>query len=129
MRRLVVEADPTFEPAWKEWQFLWGQEPNPLEYNCLSDFAEHLIRQLERGETAHFDAVFGVVERWCNEGERYVREAATIGLLEDLQKTKLHTQTKPCDFEPWLRPTSREQWNKVNRFWSEGFAISDVDED
>lgn len=129
MLRLVVEADPTFETAWKEWQAYWGHEPNPLYYLCLSDLARHLTSQIERGDTARFDGVFDVIERWHKEGEHYVRKAATIGLLEGLQNTKIHTQTKPSDFEPWLRPRSREQWDKLNGFWSGGSVISDVGQD
>jgi len=54
-------------------------------YLALGDFAWHLIGMLERGETASLPAVFAAVERLHAEGEHYVREAATVGLLEALQ--------------------------------------------
>jgi hypothetical protein len=91
----------------------------------LADLAHHLIGQLEAGATNRFEAVFDVVERWHVEGDDYVREAATVGLLEDLQNASLHTATSPDDFVPWLRPETRRWWQKVDAFWSEGKLIAD----
>ena len=102
----------------------WSSEPAPPYYIALSILARHLIATLDRGETTRFSAVFDVVERWHVEGDKYVRDAATVGLLEDLQNTNLHTRTQPSDFEPWLRPVSRKFWDKVNRFWSHGEIIT-----
>ena len=88
--------------------------------------ARRLIEQLAHGETARFNAVFDVVERWHLDGDQYVREAATIGLLEDLQNLSLPTRTRPSDFEPWLRPVTKKAWDKVEHFWSKGEPITDV---
>ena len=87
-------------------------------YPVLAGLARHLVAQLERDDTAHFDAVFNLVERWNVEGDRYVQEAATIGLLEDLQNGYLHGMTQSMDFEPWLGPESRSLWKELNLFWS-----------
>ncbi len=125
MLLLLVEVDPTFEATWLEWVAEWANETAPPDYIVLCSLAYHLIAQLERGETARFPAVFDVVERWHVEGDKYVRDAATIGLLEDLQNTNMHKRTQPSDFEAWLRPVSRKFWDKVNRFWSHGELITD----
>jgi hypothetical protein len=69
--------------------------------------------------------VFAVVERWHVEGDSYVREAATIGLLEDLQNENLHSSTVPKDFEVFLGPESLKWWRKVERLWAEGEIVSD----
>ena len=52
-----------------------------------------------------------------------MQEAATIGLLEDLQNEGLHKTTRPADFECWLRPVSRKFWDKVEKFWRDGTPI------
>lgn len=126
MMQLLIEAEPKFEPAWRAFVNEWEGEAKLPLYPALADLARYLIRQLTRGEIARFDTVFDVVERWHTDGDRYVREAATFGLLEDLQNTNLHTRTRPSDFEPWLRPVSKEWWDKVEHFWSKGEPITNA---
>ena len=126
MLRLLIEVEPTFEPVWQAFVNEWEYEAEPPIYLVLTDLARHLIEQLSGGETARFGAVFDVVECWHTHGDQYVREAATIGLLEDIQNNNLHTRTRPSDFEPWLRPVSKKAWDKVELFWSEGEPITDI---
>ena len=116
----MLEADPGFAPVYAEFLEDYGDEPELPEYLALADFARHLIARLETGDTAGFDAVFDVVERWHIDGNAYVREAASIGLLESLQNGHLHRTTRAADFERWLRPESRKWWGFVERYWSEG---------
>ncbi|WP_018428669.1 hypothetical protein [Hoeflea sp. 108] len=114
----MLEADPGFQDAWNTFSDKWRDHLEPPFYLALNALARHLIARLEAGDTASFDAVFDVVERWHVEGDDYVREAATIGLLEDLQNTKLHMSTDPAAFRPWLRPESLLWWEGVEDFWA-----------
>jgi hypothetical protein len=114
----LLEADPSFSNRWHAFVEEWRDEPDELpQYLALFDLARHLIGRLEAGDVAGFDTVFDVVERWHLEGDDYVREAASIGLLEDLQNGYLHKTTEPSDFEKWLRPTSRIWWDKLIAYW------------
>src|SRR5579863_6287654 len=97
----LLQADPTFGPVWDAFLCEWKDEDEQPFYLALADLARHLIGRLERGETAVFDAVFDVVERWHLQGDSYVKEAASVGLLEGLQNGKLHRRSRPSDFEPW----------------------------
>lgn len=121
----LLRADPSFEPKWLAFCKEWSHEEDPPLYAALAELARHLIAQLEAKTTDRFDAVLDVVERWHLEGDDYVREAATIGLLEDLQNLNLHDRTSPSDFIVWLRPETRRWWDKVEAFWSEGKLITD----
>src|SRR5262245_33190674 len=86
MMNPMLESCPTFATSWQEFMSEWQDDPNGLPiYLALSDLARHLIAMLERGDTESFPAIFAVVERWHRDGDPYVREAATVGLLEDLQ--------------------------------------------
>ncbi|MBL0375502.1 hypothetical protein JJB09_26190 [Rhizobium sp. KVB221] len=120
---LLLLADPTFEQTWTT--FLAGVEDGkePLYYQLLGDLAVHLARKLQNGETQNFTAVFRVIEDWHVHGDDYVRTAASIGFLEDLQNENLHEKTKPSDFEAWLLPESKRWWNKIERFWENGEPI------
>ena len=122
----LLVADPSFQPAWDRFLDEWrDEEVELLNYLALCDLAQHLIGKLAAGDTRVFHAVFDVVERWHIEGDPYVQEAATIGLLEDLQNEGLHQTTRPADFECWLRPVSRKFWHKVEKYWRDGTPIVD----
>ena len=85
---------------------------------------EHLIERLRKGEVDGFGAIFEVVECWHLRGDHYVREAATIGLLESLQnqlggndRDKPLKGVRASDFERWLQPETRNRWDKLYRLW------------
>jgi hypothetical protein len=122
---LLLEVEPAFQPTWDVFLAEWREKGDLPLYLALSDLARHLITRIEINDTARFDAVFDVVERWHLEGDDYVREAASIGLLEGLQNTYLHSVTKPDAFLPWLRPETRRWWEKVDAFWQKGTIIRD----
>ena len=115
----MLEACPTFKPIWDEFCSEWEghSEGQPL-YLVLGDLARHLIQLLQSETTGQFEAIFFVVERWHCEGEHYVREAATIGLLEGIQFTAGHEGVAPKLFERWLLPESKKWWDKLHRFWA-----------
>ncbi|MCF7645090.1 hypothetical protein KQ944_07550 [Bacillus subtilis] len=119
----LLEADPSFLRVWQAFEEEYQSEDDLPLYLALSEFAGHLIQKLETDNTHQFDAVFDVVERWHINGDSYVQEAATIGLLEDLQNHKLHRSTRPEDFVVWLRPETLKWWIKVYEFWTLGKPI------
>jgi hypothetical protein len=114
----MVAACPSFAPAWADFLRAWKGEPDPPLYLALGELAGHLVAMLERGDVADFERIFRVVEGWHVDGDAYVREAATIGLLENLQNTAIHTSTSPDQFLEYLGPESARWWNRVERFWS-----------
>lgn len=124
MFKPLLEADPSFAPLWTAFVTEWEDEREQPLYLALTSLARHLIGRLKARDTDNFAAVFDVVEQWHLQGDAYVREAATVGLLEDLQNPSLHDGTKPADFELWLRPESGLWWQKVDRFWSNGEPLS-----
>jgi hypothetical protein len=127
MMGVLLNACPSFAPQWQALQDEWREEADDLPlYVALADFAQHLISMVERGETAGLLAVFASIERLHVEGEHYVREAATVGLLESLQNLNLHTHgTDPEQFRPYLGPESVRWWDKLHRFWQHGELLTD----
>ncbi|HKB39482.1 MAG TPA: hypothetical protein VKD72_23800 [Gemmataceae bacterium] len=122
---VLLDACPSFAPRWQAYLDEWEEAADPPLYRALAEFAQHLIGMLERGETAGFPAVFAAVERLHVEGEHYVREAAIVGLLEDLQNLNLHSATKPEQFREYLGPVSARWWDKLYRFWDHGELLTD----
>ncbi|WP_223736984.1 DUF7674 family protein [Ensifer adhaerens] len=116
----LLRAAPSFGEPWAAFQEEYRDDDHPPLYLALAELACHLIKKLEAGDTRHFGAVFDVVERWHTNGDAYVREAATVGLLEDLQNVNLHRETSPDGFVRWLGPESLGWWIRVREFWTLG---------
>ncbi len=120
----MLEADRTFKERWLFFLDDYADEDELPLYVALSELADHLVQRFKKGDTAGFIKVFEVVERWHTSGDRYVREAATIGLLEDLQnhlggngRKRKASSTQAMEFEVWLGPQSRRWWDKLDRYW------------
>lgn len=113
---LLLQACPSFRAQWDA----YAADPTydeSLLYLHLGEFARHLVRLLKSGSTGEFAAVFDAVERLHVEGDSYVKQAATIGLLEGLQNNAEHAGLDPGAFLPFLRPESAKWWAELNAFW------------
>jgi hypothetical protein len=125
MLPLLVAASPGFEPAWRDFQDEWkGDEPLP-RYLVLADYVRHMSALMVAGDESTLRRIFAAIERLHVEGDHAVREAATVGILEDLQNTNLHNGTTPQQFEALLLPESARFWKKVKDFWERGEIITD----
>ena len=125
MMQPLLHACPSFQVDWNAFLDEWSEDEEKPIYLALGQLARHLISMLVADDALGLERAFGVVERWHLEGDAFVREAATIGLLENLQNADLHDSTSPTDFERFLLPESTRWWRKVERFWSHGEVISD----
>ena len=117
MLPLLIEACPSFLPIWQEMEAERGQD-EPLVYVQLGGFARHLVELQIQGQTAEFEDVFEVIERLHVEGDDYVQNAATIGLLEDIQNIAGNRKMDREVFFTYLKPVSAVWWQSLNRFWS-----------
>lgn len=122
---LLLKADPSLQSAWDEYLEDHGDLEQPLLYLALAEFARSLKIKLQSQNTERFPEIFEVVERWHIEGDKFVRTAATVGLLEDLQNEHEYTTGRPDDFIRWLKPTTLRFWQKVEAFWRDGTLITD----
>lgn len=126
MMEPILLACPSFLPDWEAFLKDWKDEPGDLPiYLALGDLARHLTRKLVSGDISQFDEIFDVIELWHTHGDQYVREAATIGLLEQLQNGSQWPDPETADhslFEPWLRPETKCCWIEVIDFWKKLYA-------
>jgi hypothetical protein len=105
---LLMEACPSYRLP---------EVDHDLLYYVLSDFARHLLKSQKDGHTDEFTSVARVIERLHLEGDHYVRESATIGLLEGIQNIWGNDDTNPELFAQHLQPESRRWWDELNAFW------------
>jgi hypothetical protein len=114
---LLLGASPSFVENWDR----HVSDPTydeELLYVHLGEFAQHLVDLMKEGKTEEFQAIFDVVERLHLEGDPYVREATTIGLLEAIQNVAGDNNLAPEAFHPYLGPESKHWWERLNEFWS-----------
>lgn len=104
----LTEAFPDFTP---------DSGDSDLHYVVLGDFARYLIAAYRSGNDDLLRKAADLIERLHVEGDSYVREAATIGLLEGIQNTWGDAGIDPEAFGSRLLPESRRWWNSLNKFW------------
>jgi hypothetical protein len=108
---LLVSVCPSFAEKWEEYKASvpWGRE---LVYLDISAFASHVGDLVESRSLHELPAVFTVVERFITEGEPYVREAAVVGVLEDL---------RDVDEEhllPYFGSETAKWWREMKEFFA-----------
>jgi hypothetical protein len=120
----ILEVSPSFGPVWEEFLAEWKDEDELPLYLLLGDLARHIGSLQKHGSESELEKIFAVIETWHTDGDDYVREAATVGMLEDLQNSGL-VGVEPDAFEAYLGPESKRWWEKVQRFWEHGELIKD----
>ena len=101
----ILEVSPSLEPMWQAFVAEWKDDPEGLpHYLVLSDLARHIADLLEQGADGELRRIFQVVEAWHVQGDAYVKEAATVGLLEDLQNTNVVGDRTPDKCLAYLGP-------------------------
>jgi len=108
---LLRKACPSFPPGEED-------DEGNLLFVDLGEFAGHVVHLYQQGQVRELPGVFAVVERLHLEGDEYVREAATIGLLEGIQNVAGHRGIDPAVFLPYLLQESAAWWHRLNSFWS-----------
>jgi hypothetical protein len=106
----LTEAFPDFVP---------DSDDTDLPYVVLGNFATFLIDVYESGHEDRVRKAAELIERLHIEGDSYVKEAATIGLLEGIQNIWewRHSGSDPEAFAERLMPESRRWWDSLNKFW------------
>jgi hypothetical protein len=116
---LLLESCPSYLSRWKEYQednYDHGDEA--LLYVDLGDFAHHLVELYQADNLEEFPEIFLAIETLHVHGDEYVKEAATIGLLEGIQNISSNSELNPNVFIKYLNPESLRWWNYLNDFWS-----------
>jgi hypothetical protein len=115
---LLLVACPSFSKRWEEHRLFYEAGDEQLLYIDLGEFASHLVELHKAGRVEEFPAAFQIIERLHLEGDHYVKEAATIGLLEGIQNVAGNTGGQPEEFVPYLGSESIKWWRQLNDFWN-----------
>jgi hypothetical protein len=120
---LLLDAVPSFARKWSEIEddpmFLDEETGTRLHYLDVAWFAPHVVELQRSGAASELSSLFKAIELLHTDGDKYVKELATIGYLEGIQIACSHTaDVRQEEFEPYLGPRSRRWWHGLNAFWS-----------
>ena len=116
---LLLIACPSFSRSWEEYLLeAYQGEEEQLLYIDLYEFACHLVELHKAHRIEEFPAAFRAIEDLHLEGNHFVKEAATIGLLEGIQNAAGHRGVDPEEFLQYLHVESLRWWRQLNDFWS-----------
>jgi len=113
--QLLLEACPTFSGACAKHVQEYG---NDLLYVAAGELAVHLLRVYESGDHSSLSAAGKAIEQLHVNGSPWVKEFATIGILEGIQNAWANNHVDPERFLPFLGPESQRWWGGLNKFWS-----------
>lgn len=104
---LFLQACPSYRNRWNKYiedNYETGDEQ--LLYIDFADFASHIVDLYRQNKLEEFPAVFHVIELLHTAGDPYVKEAVTIGLLEDMQNKLLYSGRETSVFHQYLHQES-----------------------
>jgi hypothetical protein len=114
---LLLDACPSYRIRWEA----YCREPEfdaDLLYPHLGDFADHVVDLLVGEEIDDLLALSETIERLHLEGDDFVKEAATIGLLEGIQNRAGHRNVSTGALEATLGAETRRWWRSLSAFWA-----------
>src|SRR5882724_5766857 len=113
----LLEACPSFGPAWTENLKEWGGESCGL-YIDLGEFAHYIVKAYENGQWHDVTAAFDALEKLLVEGDSETQDYAALGIIETLQNVASHHWGADV-FVPYLKPHSERVWNEINQGWKD----------
>ena len=111
----LLEACPSFKTAYAEHVADHGET---LPYVAAGALARHMLDLHLSGNTISLLSLGKAIERLHLEGNEWVREFATIGVLEGVQNVWSNAGADPSEFVAYLGPESLSWWKGLNKFWS-----------
>lgn len=112
---LLVEALPSFHESCAESVSLYGADNY---YAVAGALADHLLILHRQNGHTQFATLAAAIEKLHIDGEPYVAELATIGILEGIQDVWRNSSADPEEFAMFLLPVSRQWRRSLNRFWN-----------
>ncbi|MCX7418856.1 MAG: hypothetical protein NT013_04875 [Planctomycetia bacterium] len=114
MLDVLVKASPEIAQDYSEFVADFSDERELPCYLYLGDYSQCLVELLESDADQLLSSAFEAIETLYQNGDDYVENATTVGILENLQNRNLHRSTSPDQFVKYLRPLSLKNWQEVN---------------
>jgi hypothetical protein len=98
--------------------FVIDTDDKELLYIVAADFARHLETLFEKSNLIEFEKGLNFIEKLHVNGDSFVKNLATIGILESFLNTSLMEYFNSENEIPNLRIESKKWWKQLNKFWN-----------
>lgn len=114
---LLLASSPSFADEWDSSENVIDGERQLYLY--AADYVRHVLRLVHRKTSGELGPIFDVIEQLHVEGDDFVRELATVGILEGFQSAAADSAgvNPALQVRPRLRPVSLTWWQRLDRFW------------
>ncbi|HED34605.1 MAG TPA: hypothetical protein ENJ08_10385 [Gammaproteobacteria bacterium] len=113
----VLVVSPDFSPVWNKLLNEHLSDGTLPVYVGLTELAKHISELHQNKRSDEIKEVFAIVEQWIAEGDSFVHEAATSGLLEDLQNINIVGAGISLQLKPYLLPETERWWENNLNAW------------
>jgi len=116
---------PGLKSDWDRHLEFWGDEERGT-FNDMAVIAHYLVACYEQQQLNEFPAAFSLLERCFADGDDQAKEAATIGIIEDIQNISSNREFGPQVFESWLGPQTKKAWDQLAAAWRDVSDMADM---
>lgn len=115
---LFIEACPSFKENWEA--YISSEEDrnsSTVLYSDLTCFANYLVCQKDNEMMIETKIVFDIIEQILQQGDTFVKEAITVGLLEDIQNILISQSMGLNVFNMYMHKETKKSWRDLTDFW------------
>jgi len=113
----VLVVSPDFSPVWNKLLNEHISDGNLPVYVGLTELAKHISELHLDKRSDEIKKIFAIIEQWIADGDSFVHEAATSGLLEDLQNVNIVGTGISLQLKPYLLPETERWWENSLNAW------------
>ncbi len=113
----VLVVSPDFSPVWNRLLNDHASGESLPVYVGLTELAKHISELHLNNRSDEIKEIFDIIEQWILEGDTFVHEAATSGLLEDLQNINIVGAGISQQLKPYLLPETERWWENSLNAW------------
>ena len=115
---LFIEACPSFKENWEA--YISSEEDrnsSTVLYSDLTCLANYLVGQIDNEMMLETKTVFDMIEQLLHQGDTFVKEAITVGLLEDIQNKLINQSIDLNVFNRYMLAETKKSWGDLFDFW------------
>lgn len=115
---LFIEACPSFKENWVAY-FNSDDDRNnsTVLYSDLTCFANYLVCHIDNEIMLETKTVFDLIEQLIHQGDTFIKEAITVGLLEDIQNKLINQSIDLNIFNKYMHTETKKSWGDLIDFW------------
>jgi len=113
----ILSIYPKLTPYWHEFHEEWAEVDEKPLYLILSKLADLIVGDFKSGQKSTLKCLFSLIEKFVLDGDQYVREAAIVGLLEEIQTKSQRNNVDISSMFPLMGEHTKSKWVALQKFW------------